>query len=399
MTSSNDLEWEGILTHHLHLMQLLRVLLTVLYWLVLEQRADNRISLQVREQRDITRQELLGQLLYGNRTREIIRMGPLAFLDLCRKLVIEGGLKPTRNASIEEQVAKFLYILGHNVRNRSICFFFRRSGESNCHHFHNVLNSLILLEATYFQQPDGSHIPVEISSDSKFFPYFKDCIGAIDGTHVRAKVSPKDAPRFRGRKEYPTQNILAACGFDLKFMYVLAGWEGTASDSKILKNALSRSNRLIIPEGKYYLVDAGFMTKSSLLTPYRRTRYHLKEYSRTNPPRNYRELFNLRHASARNVIERAFGVVKKRFPIMGSSNQPHYSVKVQKKIIVACCLLHNYLIEKDPDRQLIDQVDAEIASRTNEPEHDVRGDDNQDRIRGEQLRDNIAVAMWRDYNN
>ncbi|KAJ4788684.1 nuclease [Rhynchospora pubera] len=180
---------------------------------------------------------------------------------------------------------------------------------------------------------------------------------------------------------------------------LLAGWEGTASDSKILKNALSRSNRLIIPEGKYYLVDAGFMTKSSLLTPYRRTRYHLKEYSRTNPPRNYRELFNLRHASARNVIERAFGVVKKRFSIIGSSNQPHYSVKVQKKIIVACCLLHNYLIEKDPDRQLIDQVDAELASRTNEQEHDVRGDDNQDRMRGEQLRDGIAAAMWRDYNN
>ncbi|KAJ1703814.1 hypothetical protein LUZ63_003593 [Rhynchospora breviuscula] len=102
MTSSNDLEWEGTLTHQLHLMQLLRVLLTVLYWLVLEQRADNRISLQVREKRDITRQELLGQLLYGNRTCEIIRMGPLAFLDLCKKLVIEGGLKPTRNASIEE---------------------------------------------------------------------------------------------------------------------------------------------------------------------------------------------------------------------------------------------------------------------------------------------------------
>ncbi|KAJ3684161.1 hypothetical protein LUZ61_013325 [Rhynchospora tenuis] len=225
-----------------------------------------------------------------------------------------------------------------------------------------------------------------------------DCIGAIDGTHVRAKVSPTDAPRFRGGKEYPTQNILAACGFDLKFTYVLAGWEGTASDSKILKNALRRSNRLIIPEGKYYLVDAGFMTKSSLLTPYRRTRYHLKEYSKKNPPRNYRELFNLRHSSARNVIERAFGVVKKRFPIMGSSNQPHYSVKVQKEIIVACCLLHNYLIEKDPDRQLIDEVDAEIASRTNEPENDVRVDDNQDRMRGEQLRDDIAAAMWRDYN-
>jgi hypothetical protein len=42
---------------------------------------------------------------------------------------------------------------------------------------------------------------------------------------VRAKVSSEDAPRYRGRKEYPTQNILAACSFDLKFTYILPGWE------------------------------------------------------------------------------------------------------------------------------------------------------------------------------
>lgn len=66
---------------------------------------------------------------------------------------------------------------------------------------------------------------------------------------MRAKVSSDDAPRYRGRKEYPTQNILAACSFDLKFTYILPGWEGTASDSKIMKNALTRSHSLKIPEG------------------------------------------------------------------------------------------------------------------------------------------------------
>ena len=33
----------------------------------------------------------------------------------------------------------------------------------------------------------------------------------------------EDAPRYRGRKGYPTQNVLAACSFDLKFTYVLPG--------------------------------------------------------------------------------------------------------------------------------------------------------------------------------
>jgi hypothetical protein len=34
---------------------------------------------------------------------------------------------------------------------------------------------------------------------------------------------------FRGRKSYATQNVMAAVDFDLRFTYVLAGWEGTAN--------------------------------------------------------------------------------------------------------------------------------------------------------------------------
>jgi len=34
--------------------------------------------------------------------------------------------------------------------------------------------------------------------------------------------------------------MLAAVGFDLKFTYVLAGWEGLAHDTTILADALDR---------------------------------------------------------------------------------------------------------------------------------------------------------------
>ena len=61
------------------------------------------------------------------------------------------------------------------------------------------------------------------------------------------------AQRYRGRKFYLTQNILAACDFDMKFTYVLPGWEGTASDSRIIKNALIREDKLVIPEGRIFL--------------------------------------------------------------------------------------------------------------------------------------------------
>ena len=64
-----------------------------------------------------------------------------------------------------------------------------------------------------------------------------------------------------------------------------------------------------------YLLDAGYMNRNRLIAPCRGVRYHLKEYSICSPE-NAKELFNLRHASLRNAIERAFGVLKKRFSII-----------------------------------------------------------------------------------
>ena len=54
---------------------------------------------------------------------------------------------------------------------------------------------------------------------------------------------------FRGRKTYATQNVMAAVDFDLRFTYVLAGWEGTAHDALVLRDALERENGLRVPQG------------------------------------------------------------------------------------------------------------------------------------------------------
>ena len=61
----------------------------------------------------------------------------------------------------------------------------------------------------------------------------------------------EDAPRYQGRKGYTTQNVLVACSFDLKFTYVLPGWEGTTSNSRIIKSALTRNDNLKILQGKF----------------------------------------------------------------------------------------------------------------------------------------------------
>jgi hypothetical protein len=67
---------------------------------------------------------------------------------------------------------------------------------------------------------------------------------------VRASVTKDVEHSFRGRKTFATQNVMAAVDFDLRFTYVLAGWEGTAHDALVLADALERERGLQVPEGK-----------------------------------------------------------------------------------------------------------------------------------------------------
>ncbi len=122
---------------------------------------------------------------------------------------------------------------------------------------------------------------------------------------------------FRNRKGALTQNILGVCNFDLTFSYVLCGWEGSAHDGRVLSDGIHKE--LIMFVNKYYLGDAGYALTKYCLTPYRGVRYHLKEWALGNrKPQNREELFNLRHSSLRNVVERIFGILKKRFPLLVS---------------------------------------------------------------------------------
>jgi hypothetical protein len=63
-------------------------------------------------------------------------------------------------------------------------------------------------------------------------------------------------------------HVLGVCDRHMKFVYVLAGWEGSASDSRVLHDTMSRDDAFSIPSGKYYLVDAGYTNGPGFLAPY-----------------------------------------------------------------------------------------------------------------------------------
>ncbi|XP_077215498.1 uncharacterized protein LOC143850067 [Tasmannia lanceolata] len=255
-----------------------------------------------------------------------------SFVSIFRNTVL---LEDTIHCCVEEQVAIFLQVIAHSQRNRTIRASIRRSG----------------------------------ATVSKYFN--KDCIGAIDGTHIQATVAEDLKPRFICRKGWPSQNVLAVCDFDLKFTYVLAGWEGSASDSRVLAFALSKPNGIPCLPGKFYLADGGYPCLRNFITPIRGIGYHLNDI-RGRRPQTADELYNQRHSSARNVIERTFGVLKKRFNIINTP--PMYPFERQVDIVLACCCVHNHIRREMPNDTYIPIVDNELGITVVEEEDEEEED-------------------------
>ncbi|TVU33266.1 hypothetical protein EJB05_25058, partial [Eragrostis curvula] len=121
-------------------------------------------------------------------------------------------------------------------------------------------------------------------------------------------------------------------------------------------------------EGHFYLGDAGYTNGPGFLTPFRSTRYHLKEWVLSQQqPKTPKELYNLCHSRARNVVERTFGLWKKKWAIL--REESFFGIKDQIQIINACCVLHNFARDRQHhmDDLLLTEVDSEIADMPNEP--------------------------------
>ncbi|KAF3795965.1 hypothetical protein EJ110_NYTH02630 [Nymphaea thermarum] len=117
---------------------------------------------------------------------------------------------------------------------------------------------------------------------------------------------------WQNRKWFLSQNVLAVVGFDMWFHYILAGWEGRATDARVLYSALEDNlHPLKISHGKL------------------------------------RQKKNCTTSSLRTTVERVFGLLKIRFSIL--KNHVSYQISTQVKIVQAACVLHNFIINHNPN--------------------------------------------------
>ncbi|KAF5376797.1 hypothetical protein D9757_009487 [Collybiopsis confluens] len=289
------------------------------------------------------------------------------------------GMADSRYVKLEEQVAIFLYMSVTGLSLRHVAERFQRANDT----------------VSYADDP----VPDFILNNPKFYPFFENALGAVDGTHIVCVPSAAQRDLARNRKGFMSQNCLAICSFSLRFLYFVGGWDGSAADASIYVD--SRMTDLPVPHGKYFLADSGFGTCGTLLLPYSGVRYHLKEWARADMrPATYQKLFNLRHATARNAVERIFGVVKARWDIL--NRPPHFSLDIQARIPPALAALHNFILTFDPTK-----IEDFLRNPSLfEQEKEVRNDfgtlangapSRQEKEEAERARDEIAKAMWVQY--
>ena len=119
---------------------------------------------------------------------------------------------------------------------------------------------------------------------------------------------------------------------------------------------------------------------------------------------NEKELFNLRHASLRNVIERIFGIFKSRFTIFKSA--PPFLFKTQAELVLACAALHNFLRKQcRSDEFPVEPTDESSSSSSVLPNYEDNDHEpivqtqEQEREDANIWRTNIGSDMWRNANN
>lgn len=130
--------------------------------------------------------------------------------------------------------------------------------------------------------------------------------------------------------------------------------------------------------------DSGYPNKNYLLTPF------------LNPATEAQQLFNESHIRTRNCIERCFGVVKRRFPVLAYGCR--LKLETVLTLIISTCILHNIAIQEgEQEPPAPDNIDMyelnqliQMGQIPDVPEYNVRNRE----IAGMEVRNNFVANYF-----
>lgn len=221
-----------------------------------------------------------------------------------------------------------------------------------------VSHELALLRPKFINFPSTSAEIDNVRQNFFNIAKFPKCIGAIDCTHVKIK-SPGglDGEIYRNRKGYFSINVQTVCDPDLRIQSIVCTSPGSTHDSTIFNHSSIRG-RFERGEMRNSIIvgDSGYALKNYLMTPF------------LNPNCEGQNIYNEAQIRTRNVVERSYGVWKKRFPVLAVGI--NMNLQFVESIIVATAVLHNiacYFGEQTPrvSNQLEQLIDLSTFSTRN----------------------------------
>ena len=179
---------------------------------------------------------------------------------------------------------------------------------------------------------------------------FPNCIGAIDGKHIRI-IQPADTGSlYYNYKSFFSTVLLAVCDANYSYICVDVGAYGKSSDAAVFHNSILYKklleNKLDIPGPKPISIaettcfphvivgDEAFGIMENVMRPYSGKYLPYKK-----------KIFNYRLSRARRYIECTFGIMANKWRIF---HRPlNVNIDFAEDIIKACCILHNYVRARD----------------------------------------------------
>ncbi|XP_023945469.2 uncharacterized protein LOC112051172 [Bicyclus anynana] len=205
----------------------------------------------------------------------------------------------------------------------------------------------------------------EIAADFNKKANFPNCIGAVDGKHIRVRSPPKSGSLFFNYKGYNSIVLLAIVDSKYRFIYVDIGAYGKESDSTIFHNTklydLLMRGDLPTPTSRplpgfqepvpfVFVGDEAFSISNNVMRPYSGKHLFVKQ-----------RVFNYRLSRARRYVECTFGILANKWRIFHRPINVSYDFAID--IVKACCILHNFVINRDeldtPIEMIIDNSELQ----------------------------------------
>uniref|UniRef100_A0A146L3K0 Putative nuclease HARBI1 n=1 Tax=Lygus hesperus TaxID=30085 RepID=A0A146L3K0_LYGHE len=216
------------------------------------------------------------------------------------------------------------------------------SKSSVCVIVHQVSDAIARLAPQFISLPGCEEEKIETREKFHRIARFPGCVGALDCTHVKiSSPGGDDAEMYRNRKGYFSLNVQTVSDADLKITNIVARWPGSSHDATVLRHS-SLWRQLTTLGHDVILADSGYGLTKNLITKVR------------NPSTEAERRFNESQIRTRNVVERSYGVWKRRFPIL--ANGIRVKLERTQAIIVATAVLHNIAILLN---ERLPEVDAE----------------------------------------